>query len=158
MSIERKSNKVKWIIAAVGAVLLAAGVVSAFSIPGIGKGEKVKPANGMITVPLGQVSDGKAHFYRLEDGGKEIRFFIAKGADGAIHTAFDACDVCYREKKGYDQQGEFMVCKNCNRKFAISRIGAEAGGGCNPSALNHTGNAGKIAIRIADIKAGARFF
>lgn len=156
MIIEKKSNKVKWIIAAVGAVLLAAGVVSAFSIPGMGKGEKVKAVNG--TVAVAQVSDGKAHFYRFEDGGKEIRFFVAKGADGAVHSAFDACDVCFHEKKGYDQQGEFMVCKNCNRKFAISRIGTEAGGGCNPSVLNHTINGRKIAFRVADLQAGARFF
>jgi len=139
-------------------LLVGVGVVCAFTIPGLGGNEKVKPVNGVVTLPLARVSDGAAHFYRFEDGGKEIRFFVVKGSDGALHTAFDACDVCFHEKKGYVQQGGFMICKNCNRKFAITMIGRMNSGGCNPSHLDHAGDGGNISIKAADIESGARFF
>ena len=140
-------------------VLVAmATAVFAFSIPGLGKSEKVKPVNGVVSIPVAKVSDGSAHFYRIEDGGKVLTFFIVKGNDGVIHTAFDACDVCFKEKKGYVQAGDQMQCKNCNQKFAIARIGAASGGGCNPSYLPAKVDAKSVNITVADLKAGARFF
>ena len=41
----------------------------------------MKAVNGAVTVPVATVSDGKAHFYRFDDGGKEISFFVVKGSD-----------------------------------------------------------------------------
>jgi len=151
-------NGVKYGILVSLSLLVAATVAFAFSIPGMGKSEKVKPANGAVTVPVAKVSDGKAHYFKLADGGKEIGFFIVKGSDGAIHTAFDACDVCFKEKKGYEQQGDKMICKNCNMKFAIVRIGASSSGGCNPSHLPSKVDAANVSISVADLRMGARFF
>jgi len=155
-----KMNKsmAKWSALTVLALLIGAGAVYAFTIPGLSKSEKVKPVNGAVTVPLAEVSDGKAHFYRFADGGKDIGFFMVKGSDGALHTAFDACDVCYKEKKGYFQQGEFMICRNCNQKFAINRIGPHAIGGCNPSYLPHRESGGNAIVSVEDLRTGARFF
>jgi uncharacterized membrane protein len=137
---------------------IAVTVAFGFGIPGFGKYEKVKPVNGVVSVPLSKVSDGKAHYFTFADGGKELKFFLVKGNDGAIHSAFDACDVCFREKKGYDQQGDQMVCKNCNQKFPISRIGASSGAGCNPSHLSAQLAGSTLRISVADLKAGSRFF
>ncbi|HKZ18405.1 MAG TPA: DUF2318 domain-containing protein [Geobacteraceae bacterium] len=153
-----KKSIIKWTALTVTALLLGVGAVFAFSIPGLSKSEKVKPANGAVAIPLAKVADGNAHFYRLGDGGKDIGFFVVKGSDGALHTAFDACDVCFREKKGYVQQGDFMICKNCNKKFAINMIGRIAGGGCNPSHLNHSEDGKNVVIKVADIKPGALYF
>jgi len=153
-----KKTLIKGVTLTVTALLLGAGVVFAFNIPGLGKGEKVKPVNGVVTIPLSKVTDGKAHFYKITNGGKEIGFFLVKGVDGALHTAFDTCDVCYQEKKGYFQEGDFMICKNCNKKFAIVRIGPHAIGGCNPTYLPHKESAGNIVITLSDLKSGARFF
>jgi uncharacterized membrane protein len=45
--------------------------------------------------------------------------------------------VCYPEKKGYRQEGNYMVCNNCGLKFAINGIGTEnkVSGGCWPGYL-----------------------
>ncbi len=153
-----KTALLKWTALTLAALLIGVGAVCAFTIPGLGKADKVKPVNGVVVVSLAKVSDGKAHFYRVADGGKEIGFFVAKGPDGAIHTAFDACDVCFREKKGYVQQGDNMVCKNCNKKFAITMIGPHTVGGCNPSYLEHAETGGNVVIKVADLKDGVRFF
>lgn len=155
------SSKWKRIVGAaaiVGALLVA--VVSAFAlnIPGLGKFQSVKAVNGSVTIPLAKVSDGKAHYYHFEDGGKKIAFVVVKGSDGAYRTAFDACDSCFREKKGYEQKGSVLVCKNCNRQFAIDRIGPHEVGGCNPSYLPSKASAKSITFSAADLKAGARYF
>lgn len=148
----------KWTILTAIALLAGVGAVFALNIPGLGKGEKVTPVNGAVAIPVAKVSDGKAHFYRFDDGGKAIGFFVVKGSDDALHVAFDTCDVCFREKKGYNQQGDFMVCKNCNKRFAIKMIGNVGGGGCNPSYLNNYQDGKNVVIKVADLKSGARFF
>jgi uncharacterized membrane protein len=156
---ERKANNGVKLGVLLGLCLVALVTAAfGFNIPGMGKFEKVKPVNGVVTIPVAKVSDGTAHYFRLTEGGKELSFFIVKGSDGAIHTAFDACDVCFKEKKGYVQAGDKMQCKNCNQKFAVARIGATSGGGCNPSHLPAKVDARNVSISVADIKAGARFF
>ena len=146
-----------WLVGIVG-LLVGAGAVAAFSLPGMGKFEKVKVSAGVVTIPLAKVSDGKAHFYKVVDGGSEIAFFVTKASDGSIKTAFDACDVCYREKKGYVQDGGFMLCKQCNKKFDINRIGPHSVGGCNPSYLPSVQKGDNLVISLSDLKTGARFF
>ena len=136
-------------------LLLAVASVFAFSI---GKYEKVKPSGTVVTIPATKLTDGKVHYYKYDDGGKEIAFFVVKATDGSIKTAFDACDACYKEKKGYEQQGDKMNCKNCNQKFAINRLGPNANGGCNPGYLPHQQNGNTISIQTSDLKAGAKYF
>lgn len=154
----RQQSLIKWASLLAIVLALGAGSVFAFSFPGFGGNEQVEAVNGAVTIPVGDVSDGKAHYYRFADGGREIVFFVVKGSDGAFHVAFDACDACYREKKGYAQDGKVMVCRNCNMKFAINRIGEANKGGCNPAHLDFAVAGNNLVIKAADLKAGARFF
>jgi uncharacterized membrane protein len=137
------------------ALLFSVVTVFAFSL---GKYEKVKAANGTITLSVEKLADGKARFYKFEDGGKEIAFFAVKASDGSVRTAFDACDACYRSKKGYEQQGDKLNCNNCNQKFAINRLGPNATGGCNPGYLPNQLNGSTVSIKASDLKSGARYF
>lgn len=118
---------------------------------------EVKAQAGQVKIPLADVSDGKAHHYRITVGGKDVKFFVLKSKDGAIRTALDACDVCYPAKKGYTQNGDFMVCNNCGMKFHSSRI-MEVKGGCNPSPLARSLDSKHLTIREADLAAGAKYF
>lgn len=149
------AKKFVWAGVVTVALLVGAAGVFAFSL---GKYEKVQASNGAITLPAAKLADGKARFYKFEDGGKEITFFAVKSADGSIKTAFDACDACYQSKKGYEQQGDKMNCKNCNQKFAVNRLGPNATGGCNPGYLPHRLNGSTISISVNDLKGGARYF
>lgn len=145
-----------WTIMILG-MLSVVGVVTVFAFS-LGKYEKVKASAGTVSIPLSKLADGKTHFYRIDDNGKEIAFFVVKAPDGSYRTAFNACDVCYHEKKGYEQVGNAVVCKNCNKRFAINRIGPHEVGGCNPSYLPSQISGNAITISMADLKAGARFF
>jgi uncharacterized membrane protein len=147
----------KVVLTAVSALLLLGGVAAAFAFS-LGKYEKVKPVNGTVTLSTAKLNDGKAHFYKLAVDGKEVNFFAVKAADGSYKTAFDACDACYKSKKGYEQQGDKMNCRNCNQKFAIGRLGPNASGGCNPGYLPSQQTGGSIIIKAEDLKGGARYF
>jgi uncharacterized membrane protein len=150
-----RKKQVVWAGVITAALLVGAITVFAFSL---GKYEKVKASNGTVTVPIAKLADNKAHFYKIEDNGKEIAFFAVKASDGSYKTAFDACDACYRAKKGYEQQGDKLNCKNCNQKFAINRLGPNATGGCNPGYLPLQLNNSIISIKESDLKDGARYF
>jgi uncharacterized membrane protein len=138
-------------------VALLISVVTAFAFS-LGKYEKVKATNGTITLSVEKLADGKARFYKFEDAGKEIAFFAVKASDGSVRTAFDACDACYRSKKGYEQQGDKLNCNNCNQKFAINRLGPNATGGCNPGYLPNQLTGSTVSIKASDLKSGARYF
>ena len=74
------------------------------------------------------------------------------GSDEKVRIAFDACDVCFAEKKGYRQNGDVMVCNNCGKQFHIDGIGTEnVQGGCWPSYLPMTSTDGDVRIKISDV-------
>lgn len=145
------------LLAGIVTVALLVGAVSVFAFS-LGKYEKVKVSNGTVTLPVAKLADGKAHFYKIEDSGKEITFFAVMASDGSYRTAFDACDSCFRAKKGYEQQGDKLNCNNCNQKFAINRLGPNATGGCNPGYLPHQVKGNTLSIKADDLKDGARYF
>ena len=150
-----RTKLVVW--AGIVTVALLIGTVSVFAFS-FGKYEKAKVTGGVVSIPLTKVADGKAHYFRFENNGKEIAFVVVKATDGSLRTAFEACDSCFGAKKGYEQKGNVLVCKNCNRQFAIDRIGPHEVGGCNPSYLPSQTNGNNITITTADLKSGARYF
>lgn len=125
-----------------------------FSVPT----QEVKPTNGVFAFPAAAFQDGKAKYFQFSPApNQKIRFFVVKSTDGVIRAAFDACDVCWRAKKGYVQQGNDMVCVNCGLKFRTDKVN-QVTGGCNPAALKRTVQDGKIIISQQDVMSGLRFF
>jgi hypothetical protein len=111
-----------------------------------------------ITYPASQFSDGKAKFFSYKTPeGITIKYFIIKSSDAVIRAAFDACDVCWPEGKGYQQKGDFMVCKNCGKQFHSTRVN-EVSGGCNPSPLTRKLENGQVIIKPEDVLKGKRYF
>ncbi|GAB4258964.1 MAG: hypothetical protein Kow0092_06880 [Deferrisomatales bacterium] len=111
-----------------------------------------------VTLAASQFDDGKARFYRYEAGdGITIQYFVLKSSDGVIRAAFDACDSCWPAGKGYYQDGDEMVCRNCRRRFASVKVN-EVKGGCNPAPLRREVVNGRVVIRVADILAGKGYF
>jgi uncharacterized membrane protein len=139
------------------AVALASLAPRAHAFSMFGGPKEVKAQNGVVALPLADVSDGKAHFYSYKTGGKNVQFFVLKSKDGQIRTALNACDVCYREKKGYTQDGDFMICNNCGMRFHATKI-MEVKGGCNPHPLARTLDAKTVTINETDLKAGVGYF
>jgi uncharacterized membrane protein len=101
--------------------------------------------------------DGRARHFQHRANGLTIQYFVLKSSDGIIRAAFDACDVCWPAGKGYFQDGDVMVCRNCGRRFASVRIN-EVKGGCNPAPLTRTIRGNQLVIKIDDIISGQSYF
>ena len=105
-----------------------------------------------------EFQDGKArHFHHALADGTLVRFFVLRSPDGVLRAALDACEVCWREGKGYVQDGSFMLCRNCGRRFAAEQIG-QYRGGCNPHPLPYQLQGQTLTIRLQDLQEGARYF
>lgn len=114
-------------------------------------------APSKFSYPVADFADGNARFYEYKSPGITIRYFILKSSDGVIRAAFDACDVCWREGKGYYQLGDLMICRNCGQKFPSVKVN-EVKGGCNPSPLKRSIQGDKVIIQVADILEGSQYF
>ncbi|TLN23795.1 DUF2318 domain-containing protein [bacterium] len=111
-----------------------------------------------VSIPLASLEPGKAKFFEHKTAdGITVRYFVVKGTDGVARAAFDACDACWPEGKGYKQDGGEMVCGNCQMRFPVDRIN-EVKGGCNPSPLNRSAQGDQLVIRVSDIEAGKNYF
>lgn len=149
----------------IATILFLSFILTGLLIPADGKAflglwekyQKVDAQNGIINIPVNSVNDGQAHYFTYNNNGQEIKFFILKSRDGIIRAAFDACDVCFPNKKGYTQSGEFMVCNNCGQRFHSSKINVIQGG-CNPAPVRRTVKDDQLVITAADIITGARYF
>ena len=123
-----------------------------------GEGASVAIAEGQISHPVKTFQDGKARFYQYKGSdGMTIKYFIIKSSDGVIRAAFDACDVCWPEGKGYEQKGDYMVCRNCGKRFASVKVN-EIKGGCNPAPLTRQVIGDLTVIKVKDILEGKHYF
>jgi uncharacterized membrane protein len=145
-----------------GVALLALVAIAAVIVVGRGGDATETTATaaapgGNVMIPLAQVADGQAHFYTYDSGGTEVKYFVMKSADGKVRAAFDACDVCYAQKKGYHQEGDVMVCNNCGRRFPSNQINVRQGG-CNPSPLIRTTQGQNLILKASDLQTGVQYF
>jgi uncharacterized membrane protein len=114
-------------------------------------------AASQVSLPSSLFEDGKARHFEHVAGEFKIKYFVLKSSDGVIRAAFDACDVCWPAGRGYYQEGDYMVCRNCGRKFASVLVN-EVKGGCNPAPLNRRVENGKVVIDVKDIWKGRQYF
>ena len=100
--------------------------------------------------------DGQAHHYvyaRRQSPG----VLCQQSGDGVVRAAFNACDVCFLEHKGYTQDGDEMVCNNCGRRFPADQINVQQGG-CNPSPLERSVSGEELIIQFEDLLTGQDLF
>jgi len=132
----------------IGIIVIVLIVIFFMLKPGI-TGKTIN--ENIIKIPLSEISN-QAKFYESEG----ISYFVVKASDGSIKTAFDACDVCYDSKKGYKQEGEFMICNNCGNRYLIIELGTKnkRGGGCWPGYLPSKVEGENLIIKKSDIIKG----
>jgi len=107
--------------------------------------------------PVSLFDDGQARHFDFDTGHRTIRYFVLKSSDGVIRAAFDACDVCWPAGKGYYQEGDVMVCRNCGRRFHSNRIN-DVKGGCNPAPLTRSVHGDRLVIQVDHILEGESYF
>jgi uncharacterized membrane protein len=112
-----------------------------------------------IIIQLSQITE-QSTWYEYQYGNTKIKYFAVKSKDGSVKTAFDACDVCFGSKKGYRQEGDYMICNNCGNKYPISGLGTEnlRGGGCWPGYIPNNIDGESIKIKKSDLERGGYRF
>ena len=154
-----RRSKTKSIVLVVVFGLAAAAVYAAFT----GAGSTKAVASGtdvesVINIPLADLKDSTAKFFNFAaSDGTKMRFFAIRSSDGEYRAALDACDVCYREKKGYVQDGDDMVCRKCGQRFHSALVN-KVTGGCNPVAIDRKVVGDKLVIRTAELESRRSFF
>ena len=157
---KRKPTSTTWLLAggALVVVALLAWLWRGSTVTSVAEAGELPPVrDDSYRLPTSLFEDGQALWYTHQADGKEIQFFVLKSSDGVIRAAFNACDVCYLDKKGYRQEGDEMVCNACGQRFPSELIN-EVRGGCNPSPLERTIEGDEVIIRVNDILAGANYF
>lgn len=117
----------------------------------------IADASGEVRIPIAELADHLAHYFTFMVGTLPVEFFAIWTPDSVIRTALNACDICYRAKLGYRQDGTFMVCNNCGNRFPIERI-ALATGGCNPVPLAARVDGQALVITALVLEAGLAYF
>ena len=158
---ERKS-KAPLIIASVCAILVFGGAFAFYSLSGKNTVDSnlqaVMTADAeVVSYPANLFEDGKARHFKYQNDDITVRYFILRSSDGVIRAAFDACDVCWPEGKGYVQDGTVMICRNCGRRFESVKVN-EVQGGCNPAPLKRTIQGDQVVILEEDLKKGHSYF
>lgn len=143
-------------------LILALGFLLIFGCAGQAAQESKAQADNdfpdMVWIPLSEVTETVKHFEH-DTGGVTVRYFAVRGSDGAVRTAFDACEVCYRSRKGYTQVGNDVRCNNCGLSFNIDDLGTEnQGKGCWPAYLSNEVRDGKVFIKNSDLEGGSYLF
>ena len=135
-------------------VLVTAEFIYAKSVNALSPATPVTFTNGVVSIPLAQVSDGDLHRYAAREGGTEVRFLLYQKPDGKVAAIFDACEIC--GSVGFFKGPNGLVCKNCASPINAQSVGTR--GGCNPVPLNSNLSGDAIVIHAPDLAASARLF
>jgi high-affinity iron transporter len=135
-------------------VLVTAEFIYAKSVSALSPAAHVSFTNGMVSIPLSQVSDGDLHRYEAREGGTEVRFLLYQKPDGKMVAVFDACEIC--GPVGFFKGPNGLVCKNCASPINSQSVGTP--GGCNPLPLHSTTNGDAIVIQEADLASRVKVF
>ena len=157
-----KRSRLPLAVAAICSVLIVAGGIFYATYDGedtspVAASAPAESNPTRVSLPASLFADGKARHFEHVAGDFRIKYFVLQSSDGTIRAAFDACDVCWPAGKGYYQEGDHMVCRNCGRKFASVLVN-EVKGGCNPAPLNRRVENGNVIIEVKDILEGRQYF
>lgn len=121
--------------------------------------ERVSPGtDGSVRIDIGQLKPGQVRFFRyLNRGNQEVKFFVGRDGRGTVQVAFDASEICFRQKRGFEHQGDWMVCRKCEKAFRLAEVN-DGGRGCEPVPLEHRIEGTQLVLQENDILKGWRFF
>jgi uncharacterized membrane protein len=120
---------------------------------------RVSPdAQGFVRLDTRDLRPLEVRFYRfLNSGNQEVKFFVGRDGEGVLQVAFDAAETDYKRKRGFRQDGEWLVNNKCDTALRLAEVNAGAGG-CRPVPLQHRLAGDELVLAEADILQGWRYF
>lgn len=121
--------------------------------------ERVGPDDdGQVRIGVGDLEAGDIRFYRfLNYGNQEVKFFVGRDREGAIQVAFDANQICFKRKRGFEADDDWLICRVCEKAFRLSGVN-DGGTGCSPIPVAHRVEGDELVLAEADVLEGWRLF
>jgi uncharacterized membrane protein len=85
--------------------------------------------------------------YTFQGSAADVTFMVIKRDEEDIAVALNACGIC--PPVGYHQEGNVLICDNCNAPINMETVGMP--GGCNPIPLAASIVNGQVQITSADL-------
>lgn len=108
----------------------------------------------MVHIATAGLVPGQLNLYIYKGNQADVTFMVIKREENDIAVALDACGIC--PPRGYHQEGNQLICDNCNAPINMETVGMP--GGCNPVPLAASLANGEVLIASSDLLAAqARF-
>jgi uncharacterized membrane protein len=118
----------------------------------------VTSSGGFLDIAASNIGRGKVRFFCYKDtAGDQIRFILARGDDGTIRTAMDACRECFRYHKGYRSSDGYLICRFCGNKYELNRM-MLGKASCAPIGLPHVEHGQDIRLKASDLVERRAYF
>ena len=115
----------------------------------------IKAENGLVQIPLEEVSDGHLHRYAFRSSsGTEVRVIVVQKGGSAFGVGLDACEIC--GATGYFERDGQIVCRLCDVVMNKATIGLP--GGCNPIPVEYRVAGGAVQISADTLEAAQVHF
>lgn len=142
---------------AIAGIAMVAGLYALFMSLGT-PAQGVSAGGQYVSVDLAGLTTTVKFYEYTSKNGVKVQFMVVNGTDGQVHAALDTCEVCYASGKGYyTQDGEWIVCGNCGRRFHINNIGAVRGG-CNPVPVGFEIVENELRVNTSELDAKDAYF
>jgi uncharacterized membrane protein len=138
-------------------VAIAIGVAIA---AGPGLRPRCTPLTGdvVVTARVDGLKPGTARFYCYRDPtGQKIRFVLARALDGSLHSAFDACQQCFRFHKGYTIAQGFLICRLCGNRYKLDQMQTGVAS-CRPVHLKTVRHGDTVKVEVAALEKERKLF
>jgi len=139
---------------ALAAVLLLVGDTFFFRRPlTLSPATPVSVVDGAVRIPTADLAERTLHRFSTSVAGRTVRFLLRR-EHGRTIGAMDACRLC--GDRGYVQDGELLLCVNCEAEINPATFGQP--GGCNPIPIAVREEADAVIIAEAELARHASIF
>src|SRR3990170_8110801 len=111
-------------------------------------------ADGMVHVPVESLAPGQLNLYLYQGTEVNVTFMVIKRDEDDIAVALNACGIC--PPRGYHQEGQTLICDNCNAPINMETVGMP--GGCNPIPFAASLGGGDVEIAAVDLEGAQSVF
>src|SRR4030066_733947 len=105
-------------------------------------------ADRMVHIPVESLAPGQLNLYFYQGAEGNVTFMVIKRDGADIAVALNACGIC--PPRGYHQEGNVLICDNCNAPINVETVGMP--GGCNPIPLSASLAGVEVLIAAADLE------
>jgi len=111
-------------------------------------------ADRMVHIPVESLAPGQLNLYFYQGAEVNVTFMVIKRDEADIAVALNACGIC--PPRGYHQEGNVLICDNCNAPINVETVGMP--GGCNPIPLSASLAGVEVLIAAADLEGAKGVF